>query len=140
MPKLLDHTSDLYIEGRGRTLGDAIVDVARGMVIEKIHSLPNPSLINRLPKHSFCCIKNEEDDKDIFVITTLQKVLEYEETNYKTIADISLKSFDENPFRISLTIEYVDYPPSPLIKAVTYHALKLIRKEDEWIIRVLFDI
>ena len=130
MYKILEHPSDFLVEGRNKTFEKTLEDVANGMFtqmgsenageedsmeVESAKELVEDTVIDALSKIIAECE----------IIPFTPKRAEVTKTGEKSI---KVKIFGEKK------------QPENIIKGATYHELLVKKQDDEWIIRVLFDI
>ncbi|MEM4166402.1 MAG: archease [Candidatus Bilamarchaeaceae archaeon] len=126
--KFLEHTSDLIVEAKGKTFREALEEAARAMITqmgaeeaskkEKIKiELPSPQT------------------KEDIVVATLTEIIASCDSEPFTPAEVKISIGKI----ITVQLSGERKTPTNIIKAVTYHGLKIERKKD-WKITVLFDI
>jgi len=129
--KILEHTSDLYIQGEGNSFEKAIEGIADGMFRIMREGSTNEKEIG---------IKYSAYDKEMLLIGLFSKILSECEINSFIPNKMKVIKFDEKLNKIEVKI-YGKYGIlENIIKAVTYHLFKIERENNKYKIRILFDI
>lgn len=134
--KILEHTADLEIRAWGRDLKELFCNMAKGM----FHSISPESIRNKIPKSE----KKEKislssPDKEALLVDWLNELLYLYNINRKIylsfkITKLTCKELEAEVFGVRPEEEEL------LIKAATYHNLKIIKKDGKWQATVIFDI
>lgn len=130
--RFLEHTSDLFIEGRGASVGEAVASVAQGLFI----SISNSCKLGTLEKVVF-----DESGSDIeeLIINIFTRVLGEMDATGKVGCNLEVLDFDEHNFRAKVRLFMCESDAKLNVKAATFHDYSLIRN-DEVVLHVLFDI
>jgi SHS2 domain-containing protein len=133
--RILEHTADVGIEARGETLKEAFANTASGM----LSIMSDPEKVGE--KESYSLKAKGRDEKELLVAFLSELLYKYEvddllpkRVNISLLTDKNLKAkvYGE---KLDLKRHTIDTE----IKAVTYHQLT-IEKNEDWKIRVIFDI
>lgn len=124
----LEHTSDIIIEGKGKSFEEALEEVAKGMITQM--GADKAKKKEKL-KIEIPLLQTKED----IVVGTLSEIIASCEGEPFAPVDVKI-SIGKN-----IKIELIGERKTPknIIKAVTYHELR-IKKGKNWKIAVLFDI
>ena len=130
--KFLEHTSDIIIEAKNKTFETTLEDVAEGMFTQMGEALDKDSIT----------ITTKAPTKEQLVVDFLSDIIAECETVPFTPVKAELLKFEKQGDILSVTakIHGEKKIPENIIKAVTYHELKVEENNGEWIITVLFDI
>jgi len=126
--RFLEHVSDLIIQGENTTFEKALQDVAQGMTTQMGGE-------NAEEKETLEAEVREENREDL-VVAALTAIISECEAEIFTPKKITVEKI-EGGVRIKISGE--KKPHENVIKAVTYHGLK-IEHDGKWKITVLFDI
>ncbi len=143
--EFLDHTADVLVKAWGKTLPEALSEIAHGMFeIMTDTSRIDPIIALEIDVCGF--------DLENLVYKWLEELLYYHDSEnlvfkYFQIVSIEEKSFGNNEKGICLkaivkgeTFNRDKHESRTVVKAVTYHSMSITRENDRWIITVLFDI
>lgn len=127
--KILEHTSDLWIEAENDSFESALEDLAKGM-FEHMGGKNAGSEIMEFEKKA----GNMEE----LVVELLSDILAECEIRDFVPASLKVVKYVKNEIKVEVkgrkdTLENI-------IKGVTYHDLEIENKNGKWKIRVLFDI
>lgn len=129
-----EHTSDIIIEARNSTFARALEDVAEGMFTQMGagHAEAKESL----------ALDAKAPNREELVVNLLSAIIAECESAPFTPKKLKIVSLAEKggAFFVSVNVLGERKVPENIIKAVTYHGLKVERKKKEWAITVLFDI
>ena len=128
MYKFLEHVSDLIIQGKNDSFEKALEDVAQGMTTQMGGE-------NAEEKETLEVEVREENKEDL-VVAALTAIISECEAEVFTPRRISMDKIEDG---VKIKILGERKAPENIIKAVTYHGLK-IEENGEWRITVLFDI
>ncbi|MGB9635135.1 MAG: archease [Candidatus Micrarchaeia archaeon] len=132
--KYLEHTSDLYIEGAGSNLSEAIESVAQGM----FNSISSSCVLGTKEYVEFS--ENGINLQDL-IINIFTRVLAEMDASSKTACNLEVLSLDESTFSSKVRITLCKSESTKLhVKAATFHGFSIIRKGGSISLRVLFDI
>ncbi len=143
MFRFLDHTADLAVEACGETLKEALEELARAMLTAQLEELEGLS-----GEKVEVPIEVEEETLEDLIVSFLEEILYTEEVEKLQGFDVSVEELEEGPYRVKAVLKAYRHPPASIIKAITYHQLKV--EEKEWeekgerkkgvCIHVVFDI
>ena len=130
MYRFIEHPSDLKIEGRNKTFGKALEDVANGMFTQMGagHAKEKDSIE----------IESKTSTVEDLVVDSLSKIIAECEIVPFTPKRAEVKETGERGVKIKIFGEKKQ--PENIIKAVTYHELQIREEKSGWAIVVLFDI
>lgn len=130
--KFLEHTSDIIIEAKNKSFEAALEDVADGMFTQ----------MGKAEEKDSITFTTEAPTKEQLVVDFLSDVIVECETVPFTPVKAELLKFEKQGDILSVTakIHGENKVSENIIKAVTYHELKIEENNGEWIITVLFDI
>jgi SHS2 domain-containing protein len=129
--RFLEHTSDLIVQGEGPSFEKALEAVANGMITRM-----GSEHIRLSGKETIATEARMENQQDLVVVALTAIISECEAEAF-TPAKIEIEKI-ERGVRIKITGERKI--PENIIKAVTYHELKIAKLGNKWKITVLFDI
>lgn len=128
--RFLEHTSDIIIEAEGKSFENALEELARGMITQM-----GAKKAGKREKTNFeVAAKESMEDSVVAVLTEIIATCESEPF---TPAGLKIRKTG-GAFKIELEGERKQ--PENIIKAVTYHNLKIERLDERWRLTVLFDI
>lgn len=131
MYRYLEHTADELLEATAPTFREALEDAARGSF----------ELIGRGKKEEKEIeVRAEAKTREDLVVELLHEVVVQCELNELSPKGAKVLELDGENFSAKILISGEDKPPRNQIKAVTYHLLKVEKKEKGWRIQVLFDV
>lgn len=128
MYKFLEHVSDLIIQGKNDSFEKALEDVAQGMTTQMGGETAE--------EKETLEVEVKDENKEDLVVAALTAIISECEAEVFTPRRISM---DKIAGGVKIKISGERKPHENIIKAVTYHGLK-IEKNGEWRITVLFDI
>lgn len=129
--KVLEHTSDLYIEGTGKNIQDAIKQVCKIMFKNMGSAKKEDKKIK---------INSSGYDHQIMIVEFFSKILAECESNKIIPKKIELIKIDLKKNEISANL-YGEYGNlENIIKAATYNSFVFENEKDRVLLRVLFDI
>ena len=126
--RFLEHVSDLMIQGENDSFEKALEDVANGMITEM-------GAKKAEAKETIEVEVKEENEEDLVVAALTAIISECEAEDF-TPKKIEIGKIEGG---VKIKIGGERKTPSNIIKAVTYHELKIERNKT-WKITVLFDI
>ncbi|MBD3390078.1 hypothetical protein GF415_03955 [Candidatus Micrarchaeota archaeon] len=127
----LEHTADELLEVRAPTLEDALQDAVLGS-FELIGRGENEEMEAEIEVHS-------PNLKEL-VVDLLQQVVAQCEIRELSPVGVNVLEVDEKEPMARVVVRGEHAVPPNEIKAVTYHRLKVEKKEGDWHIQVLFDV
>lgn len=130
--KFIEHRSDIIIEAKAKTFTSALEDLAKGMFTQM--GCEDAEEVNKIE------IKTKAPDTEELVVTFLSDIIAQCEINGFTPKKLEIKKFDEANNALETVLYGERKIPKNIIKAVTYHELRVEKAKDGWTIRVLFDI
>jgi SHS2 domain-containing protein len=130
--EFLEHRSDIIILGKNRTLGSALEDVGDGMFTQM-------GAEHAKEKGSFE-LRFSAPTREQLVVQLLSEIIAECETRPFTPKRMEVLSFDEKALSVSVRVYGEKKVPENIIKAVTYHELRVEKKGGNWEIQILFDI
>jgi len=140
--KFLEHESDLYIEGCGKTLFNAMNEIGNG-VVETLKERETVDSSRNSKKSSRLMI-SDRDEKSLIINVFSEIISEIESENIQPYEITINTSKISSPLNLTaeINIKGYDETPANIIKAVTWHNLEIIRDRDnnKICIRLLFDI
>lgn len=134
--EVLEHTADLKIRAFGKDLKELFCNIAEGM----FHSIspktiePKPELEEKREKVSLT-----STDREALLVDWLNELLYLYNVNRKIYIDFKISKLTDT----ELEAEVLGVTPKEeevLIKAATYHGLKIEKKNSIWQVTVVFDI
>ncbi|MGQ9513957.1 MAG: archease [Thermoproteota archaeon] len=137
--EFLEHTSDVYVAARGRTLGDAFASAALAMC----NVLTDPSKVRPREREE---IEIRAEDPESLLYRWLESLLVKFEVDGKLYSKHSVKIIKQGEaYLLRAVVEGERYDPDIhpsgiAVKAVTYHGMKIMCREESCEVRVLFDI
>ena len=131
MYRYLEHTADELLEVQAASLAEALQDAVLGS-FELIGKGVNQNIDFEIEVHS--------PTLGDLVVDLLQQVVV--QCEIREVSPISVKVLhaDEEHPAARIIIYGENVAPANEIKAVTYHLLKVEKKEGDWHINVLFDV
>lgn len=134
--ELLDHPADIGFRARGETLEDLFANCAYAL----ISIILDPENAARTQNW---LLETEGADLESLLVNWLNEVLYYVDTKRVVFASMSVAFPD--PARVRCHAEGeardpVKHPVRLFVKAVTYHQLKISRKENTWTAEVYVDV
>jgi len=128
MYKFLEHVSDLIIQGENDSFEKALEDVAQGMTTQMGGK--------EAEEKETLEVEVKDENKEDLVVAALTAVISECEAEVFTPKKIGIEKI-EGGVKIRISGERKAH--ENIIKAVTYHGLK-IEQNEKWKITVLFDI
>jgi SHS2 domain-containing protein len=134
--KVLDISGDVGIEAFGESKDDAFIHVAVGMysLITNINAIREKKTIE---------IRVESHSLDGLLVSWLNELIFHFDAYGFVGKKIEVKHFSDNKLIATITGEEFDperHDRKLLIKAATYHKLRIEKVDDIWEIDVIFDI
>lgn len=134
--KVLDISGDVGIKAFGKSIDEAFINAAIGMysLITKLDSIKEKKTIN---------VSVGSPSLDGLLVSWLNELI-FNFDAYGFIGKkIEIKQFSDNTMAATVTGEEFDperHKGKLLIKAATYHKLRIEKIDDMWEIDVIFDI
>ncbi|TET59445.1 MAG: archease [Promethearchaeota archaeon] len=139
--RFLDHTADVLVESRGRSLEEAFEQTAYSL-IETI--TPNLKLISPITKK---IIKIEAEDKEALLFDFLSEFLYIFDVEQLVFNDIKIETIkkDQEKYQIRAIVrgEKFDKNKHEIgceVKAITYSFMEIEEKKNSVKINIVFDI
>jgi SHS2 domain-containing protein len=140
--EVIDISGDVGLRAYGNNLKEAFINAALGMfsLITDIEAVEEEKIIN---------VTVESDSIERLLISWLNELIFYFDTYGFLGKKVSFTEFDISEdcqtYKLKASISGEDFDPKRhesklLIKAATYHMLKVEKKDGEWEINVIFDI
>jgi SHS2 domain-containing protein len=133
--KLLEHTADIRLEVYGATLEDLFINAALGfsdIILPEAELTPQTELE----------IKVEADSAEELLVNWLRELLFLNQTRKLIMTHAQIIVFAET--NLLAKVSFADNPPdvesSFEIKGVTYHGLSILRNNEGYSARIVFDI
>ncbi len=133
---ILEHPSDVGIEARGTTLGEAFESAVDGAVSLMIDA----SVLKTEIKISATF---NADDVDGLLFQLIGEVIYLRDSKFFLPASTIIKNFSETHVDVDFSGERIDHTRHKLladVKAMTYHQMKIERFEKDWRIRFFVDV
>jgi len=134
---IIDHTADIGIEAYGKDLKELFRNAAFGM-FELMAGLKEVGVDKKVT------IKLKAPDKEELLISWLSELLYYFAGPSKILLkDFVIKKLEEKSIEAEACGEQLDLSRHQMkmeIKGVTYHQLKIERRNSRWQCRVIFDV
>lgn len=129
--QFLEHPAELKIRSSGKNLPELFINSALGMM---------SYIYNDLPKKAgdFNKIEIQSQNLEALLIDWLSEILCLSDTNKR--AYVYFKIIELTPNKIIAEVGSVKAEAQDDIKAVTYHELAIIKKNDFWEATVVYDI
>uniref|UniRef100_A0A7C2ZBY1 Protein archease n=1 Tax=Ignisphaera aggregans TaxID=334771 RepID=A0A7C2ZBY1_9CREN len=142
--EFLEHTADVLVRAYGKTLEEALSNIAKGM----FEIMCDTSRIE--PKISITVDVCGYDLENL-VYRWLEELLYYHDAYNYVFNEFSIISVHEdvreNEKMLCIHAQVFGeefnrekHEPKTVVKAVTYHQMRIEKKDDKWIIDVVFDI
>lgn len=129
-------TADLLIEATGKTLGEAFANIALGMfnVITPIGEIAEEQEFELLAEgRDLDSLLFNLMDEFLYIHDTEHLVphsvdIEVDRDNLRAVAKCAGEKFSSETHEVGISV-----------KAVTYHKMKIIEKDGQWFVRIVFD-
>ncbi len=129
---VLDHTADLALRVRGRSLEELFANAALGMFAQMVDVALVPLTVRRE-------IALEADDGEALLVAWLSELLYLREIHGEAYSRFSVHL--PSPGRLEGVAEGGPWSQfSRPVKAVTYHGLRIERAAGEYAARIVFDV
>ncbi len=130
--KILPHPADIKVQAFGKTKEELFLNAMLGMV-----AVLRPEI--RSTKHEIRKINIKSTDLNALLVDFLSEVLYLVQTNKEIYNDVKFSKFSDQELGGELTDSKVESFGED-IKAVTYHGLKIEKKNSQYQATILFDI
>ena len=134
--KTFDHTADLGIEVYGKDQRELFVNAGRAL-FDLITDL------DKIEAKTSLSLNLEAVDREDLLVSWLRELLYFHQAEGYLLNDFVLHDLEEQSLRATVKGEVYETNRHELIreiKAVTYHQLKVSRKKERWVARIVFDI
>ena len=134
--EILEHTADLKIKAFGKDIKELFSNMAEGMfnsISPKAFSFKTQETKEKKE------IKIKSQDKEALLVDWLSELSYFHDTTGKIYTDFKISKITDT----ELEAHVFGIPSKEgevLIKGVTYHDLKIEKKDDLWEATVIFDI
>lgn len=134
--EVFNHTADIGLRARGKTLKEAFENAARGM----FSLIISPEEVKRAKEK---VVQVKADDRESLLVEWLNELLYLFETEEIVFADFEINEWDSKQWlKATAYGEKIDlkrHQVEAQIKACTYHMLK-IEGNEFWGIQIIFDV
>ncbi len=130
-----DHSGDIGIEAHGKTLEELLIHLSHGLF-----SLMYRGTVGREVERN---VRIQSDSDEDLLIDWLSEVLSLSGVHGELYGSIAVKKIGEKFVEAVLAGERLDPTKHHLrfeVKAATYHGLRLEKRGDELVARVIFDL
>lgn len=134
--ELINHTADIGVRARGHDLEELFGNAALGMLSVMV----NPSTVHGFQRVE---LHTEADDFESLFIEFLSEILFLFETRRfvpSTVKVLDMMKYELNALLIGEPLDEAKHELCLGIKAVTYHMLKIERRDSVWQVEVIFDV
>ena len=134
--ELLDHPADIGFRARGATLEELFSGCARALV----SIILDPSAIRPIESIS---IPGSGGDLESLLVNWLNEVLYHVDGRHIALGEFAIAHVDETSVECMARGEPLDperHPSRAVVKAVTYHQLKVEQTRDDWVAEVYVDV
>jgi SHS2 domain-containing protein len=134
--ELLDHPADIGFRVRAATLPELFVNSAQALV----YLVLDPSRIESQQKFNLAA---RAGDYEALLVNWLNEVLYFIDSKRLALGSFEISRLDETQVECIARGEprdAVKHPPKLVVKAVTYHQLKIARTSDGWSADVYVDV
>ena len=131
--KILDHPADIKVQAFGKTKEELFINALKGMseILKSEIKDKNQIVKNRIEINSI--------DLDNLLVDFLSEVLYLTQINKRIYNDIKFFKFSDKGLEGELSGYQIESFEED-IKAVTYHGLKIEKKNNQYQATILFDI
>lgn len=130
--EILPHTADLHIRAYGNTLPELFANMLTGM-FEAIE----PMVGDRKTVRE---ISVQAHDRETLLIDFLSEALYLSDVHKEVYLNVEITDMSDTHIVCTLHGTGIRGFESGEIKAVTYHGLKVERRDGDWVAEVLFDL
>jgi len=134
--ELIDHTADIGIKVRGKSVGELFENAAYAM-FDLIADL------NRVKKREVLEVEIEGEGMDELLADWLRELLYKFNGERHLLKDFKIEEIDQKSLKARVRGEKLDLSRHSLkmeIKAVTYYGLEIKRTSEGWQAQVIFDV
>ncbi|MBI5158547.1 archease [Candidatus Micrarchaeota archaeon] len=131
--EFLEHTADILFRAKGKTFEEALETAALAMF---------QTIARGVKKEKQVEFEEKAETLEELVCFALSRALTESEINEIFFAEMNVKEFSEEKgeFRIKAVCTGGEGKQNLVVKAVTFHQMKIERKEKETTIQVLLDV
>jgi SHS2 domain-containing protein len=133
--EVVDHTADLALVARGRTLSELCENAARGLFTQIA------DLSQERPPGERTEIRLAAAEQEELLLGWLRELLFLQETEHCVFTDFSVRV--EGRYRLVGSAQrgaLLADEPLTVVKAVTYHDLRIVQVHGRWEVKVVFDL
>ena len=134
--EFINHTADLGIRARGRTLKELFLNLAEGM----LETVADTALVEEKEIEE---ILVEAPDVEELLVSFLRELIFLQSAREWVFKSVEIKQIKGNRLQAVARGEKLDLDKHRMrteIKAATYHGLKVEKTNDEWQAEVIFDV
>lgn len=136
MFEVLEHTADIGFRARGGTLGELFESAAAALVSIALET----EAIRPVETYPF---QAQGEDREALLVNFLNEVLWLHDGRRVAMGAFRVLSIDDTSVRCRAIGEPFDaarHRPKLIVKAVTYHQLRVARDQSGWLCEVYLDI
>lgn len=134
--ELIEHTADIGIQVRGKTLKELFKNSAAAM-FEIIAQQSGA----KAKKQASITIKQKADNTEDLLLIWLNELLSLSAVKEVIFDKIRITKLDKDTIEATVSGTSIkNYQPKTEIKAATYHELKVKKIKSGWQARVIFDV
>jgi SHS2 domain-containing protein len=132
--EILEHTADIGLRVRGKSLEELFLEAARGLA--EIIGVWKPQDGEKQE------ITLRADDPGALLVDWLSEILYLHDARNASIAEVQVEQVDEKGIAGSVSLVPMKEPPDEgiQVKAITYHQLKVERSDGGWTAEVYLDV
>jgi SHS2 domain-containing protein len=134
--ELLEHPADIGFRARGATLEELFANCARALVFITLDS-------SQIRPAQSVSLSADGIDYESLLVNWLNEVLYYVDGKRIALDTFEISQLNDTRIECIARGELRDlrkHPPRLVVKAVTYHQLKVQRTESRWIAEVYVDV
>lgn len=133
---MLEHTADIGIRAHGESAAEVFENAALGMftLVTEVDKVREKRQIE---------IDVAAEDRETLLVEWLNELLYHLEVNEILFKRFQIEELSETHLKAKVFGEEIDlsrHPMKLLIKACTYHQLKVEKTDHHWVAQVIFDI
>jgi len=136
--ELIEHTADIGIRVKGRSLEELFKNAALAMF--EIIAEKEPA--TKSPSHQVTIIiKQKANNLEELFVNWLNELLSLSATKEKIFCGFKFNNLEKDRLESEVSgCDIKDYKINSEIKAATYHQLKLEQTDSGWLAEVIFDV
>jgi protein archease len=134
--ELLEHPADIGFRARGATVDELFANCARALVFIILDS-------SQIRPAQSVLLSADGSDYESLLVNWLNEVLYYVDGKRIALDTFEISQLNDTRIECIATGEARDlqkHPPRLVVKAVTYHQLKVQHTESRWIAEVYVDV